>query len=280
MKISKLMQLLMFGMSMFRMGIVEEGGGDGGAAAAAEVAAAEVAAAGGKKPSDEEAKLLKEVMQKKEALSKSQFDLAAANDRLKEFEGVDPAVIRKMLADKTAAEDAQLEAKGDFERIKLRMADEHTKTTTSLQDQIAALTTELGKKSSAVDELSVGSQFTQSAFIAEDMVLTPTKARTIYGAHFDLENGKVVPYDKPRGESNRTALVDARGEPVSFDDAMRKIVEADPEKDHMLKSKVRPGSGSETKKTDPKVKTEAATDAVSKISAGLKSLNLLAQAAQ
>lgn len=97
------------------------GGGGGGddaaaiaAAAAAETArlAAEAAAAGGAKPSDAEAKLIKEVMQKKDALAKTTTDLTAAQARLKEFDGIDPVAIRALLADKAKAETAALEAAG------------------------------------------------------------------------------------------------------------------------------------------------------------------------
>lgn len=231
----------------------------------------------GTKVSDSEAKLLKEVMQRKEAQQKAQADLAAANERLKEFDGVDPVAIKKLLADQKAAEDAQLEAKGEFDRLKQRMADEHTATTKTLQEQIATLTAQLAKANTVADELSIGTQFAQSTFISDELTLTPSKARVVYGNHFDLTEGKVVAYDKPRGESNRTALVDQLGNPLPFDAALRKLVETDPDKDHLLKSKVRPGAGSESKKTDAKPKQEQASDSVSKIGAGLAGLNLMSK---
>ncbi len=259
-------------------------GGGGGSAepteveqtAAAEAAAA--AAAGGKKPSDEEAKLLKEVMQKKEALKATEATLAAAQARLKEFDGVDPAAIRKLLADQKAAEDAQLVAKGEFDTLKARMAEEHTKVTQSLQEQIAALQAQLSSKDKVVDELSIGTQFSQSKFITEESTMAPAKARKLFGDHFDVVDGKVVAFDKPRGEANRAALVDQLGNSIAFEDAMRKIVEADPDKDSLLKSKVKPGAGSESKQVAKvPAQKDQPTDSVSKIGAGLKLANLLAE---
>lgn len=254
--------------------------GDPGQSDAAAAAAAQAAAdaAKGKTPTDAEAKLLKEVMQKKEALAKKEADLAAAQARLKEFDGVDPAAIKKLLADQAAAEEAQLAAAGDFDRLKARMVEEHTKSTKTLQDQITALQAELAGKERVVDDLSVGQQFAQSKFIGDELTLTPSKARTIYGNHFDVVDGKVVAFDKPRGEANRTALVDQYGNGVGFEDALRKIVEADPDKDHLLKSKVKPGAGSESK-TTPKAAAKATgpLDAISKIGAGLKLANLLVE---
>ncbi|MCY1309996.1 hypothetical protein D9M70_601460 [compost metagenome] len=111
--------------------------------------------------------------------------------------------------------------------------------------------------------------------------MTPSKARVIYGQHFDLVDGKVVGYDKPRGAANRTALVDSLGEPVQFEEALRKIVEADPDKDHLLKAKVKPGAGSGNRVTPSSAgKQDTKTDASSfdKIAAGLKSLGNLSNA--
>lgn len=241
------------------------------AAVEAEAAAAALAAGGVKKPSDEEARLLKENMKKKADLVTAATELAKLQGQLKAFEGIDPEAVRKLLGEQRSAEEAQLLAKGDFERLKARMAEEHGKETTALKAQLAELQSSLGKASGAINELSIGTQFGQSKFITEDMTMTPSKAKIVYASHFDLEDGKVVGYDKPRGDAKRTALVDQYGNAVGFDDAMRKIVEADPEKEDLLRSKVKPGAGSDSKKTTPVV-PGASTDSMSKISAGLKSI--------
>ena len=250
---------------------------DAAAKAAADAAAAKAAAEAGKKPSDEEAKLLKEVMQKKEALQKTQADLAAAQERLKKFDGIDPEAVRAMLAERAQAEEKALEAKGDYERLKQRMAEAHAGETQSLKEQIAQLQATLAQREGAINELSIGGLFSQSQFIGQELVLTPAKARVIYGDHFELVDGKVVGYDKPKGAQNRTAIVDSMGNAVSFDEALRKIVEADPEKDAMLKSKIKPGAGSESGKVGKQAgsQKDAPVDGVSKIAAGLKGLKVI-----
>ena len=53
-----------------------------------------------------------------------------------------------------------------------------------------------------------------------------------------------------------------------------RIVEADPEKDHLLKSKVKPGAGSDSKKASGDVQKETSGDSMSKIAAGLKGLKI------
>lgn len=241
-----------------------DGGGDGGDD--------KNKGGGARKMSDEEARLLKENMKKKEQLDKAQQQLKTMQDQLKAFDGIDPNAVKKMLAEQKTAEEKALEAKGDWDRLKTRMAEEHGKEVTTLQEQIKALSDQLNNTKGTINELTVGTQFSQSKFIAEELTLTPAKARVIYGEHFELEDGKMVAYDKPRGSANRTALVDAYGNAVAFDEALKKIVEADPEKDHLLKSKVKPGAGSDSKKPAASTKTEVDSDSISKIASGLKGL--------
>lgn len=237
--------------------------------------AAAAAAGGSKKPSDEEARLLKENMKKKEALDKANAELKKTQDALKAFEGIDPEAVRKLLADQKSAEEKALEAKGDWDRLKGRMAEEHVKEVKTLQDRIAALSAKLNNTEGTIKDLSIGTQFSQSKFISDELTLTPAKTRVIYGDYFDVEDGKVVGYDKPRGAANRTAIVDQYGNAVEFEGALRKIIEADPEKDHLLKSKMKQGAGSDSRKPSGQGKSDAPVDGISKIASGLKGLNVI-----
>lgn len=241
------------------------------AAKAAEEEAARKAAEGKTGPSDEEARLLKENMAKKEQLRKAQEEIAALK---KSVEGLDLEEVRKLVADRKTAEEKALEAKGDYERLKQRMAEEHGKEVTSLKAQLEALQGEKSKLAGTINDLTVGTQFSQSQFISGELTLTPAKARVIYGDYFEVEDGKIVGYDKPRGSANRTALVDQYGSAIGFDAALRKIVEADPEKDHLLKSKVKSGAGSDSKKASGEPAKEVSGDSMSKIAAGLKGLKI------
>jgi len=242
-------------------------------AAAAETAAAAEADKGKKQPTDEEARLIKEVMQKKEALRQSQEEANQVKERLKAFDGIDPEAVRKLLAEQKAAEEKALEDKGQFDTLRTRMAEEHQRATATLQEQLAAAQALVGAKDRVIDELSIGSQFSQSEFINTETTMPAAKARKLFGEHFDVVEGKVVAYDKPRGEANRTPLVDQYGNNMAFNDAMRKIVESDPDKDHLLKSKVKSGAGSSSKadvKTPPVNQGDASS--VDRIGAGLKGL--------
>ena len=225
------------------------------------------------KLSDEEARLLKEVMKKKESLDKTQAELVQAKEQLKRFEGIDADAVRGMLKERETAEKQSLEAKGDWDRLKQRMAEEHGKEIETLQTSVTETQANLQKALSTINDLSIGTQFSQSKLIGDELTLTSSKARVIYGDHFDVIDGKVIGYDKPKGADSRTAIVDQYGNNVGFDDALRKIIESDPEKDFLFKSKAKSGAGSDSNKPTGKVDSkDSDLDGISRIAAGLKNL--------
>lgn len=202
---------------------------------------------GGKKLSDTEAKLLKETMERKKQLKKAQEEKDALAAKLKEFEGIDPAAVRSLLAEKQAREAEELEKKGQWDALKKQMADQHAVEKTELNTKLSEKDARLAALEAKVADLTVGSAFAQSAFIKDELSLTPSKTRVVYGAHFEYnDEGKVVGYDKPKGAADRVVLVDASGEALSFDAALRKLVEADPDRDQLLRSKMKAGAGSKT----------------------------------
>ena len=243
-------------------------------AAAKKAAEEEEAKKKAKKTSDAEAKLLKEVMEKKEALKKANEALEKANSRLSEFDGIDPEKVKKLLQDAKDAEDAQLLAAGNFEKLKERMAQEHAKEKGDLEGKIEGLNTEVSSLQQTINDLSIGNSFNSSSFIRDELVLTSAKARIVYGSHFDFEKGNVVGYDKPRGSEDRTPLVDASGTPLSFDEALKQIIDSDPDKERLIKSKMKSGSSSSTKQGAGKLpQTEVQKSSRDKIRAGLKDIS-------
>lgn len=224
----------------------------------------------GSKLSDSEAALVKEVMQKKERLKATEDQLADAQRRLRDFDGIDPAEVRKLLQAQKDAERAAAEAKGDFERVKQMMIEEHKKETGALVERATSLEGELASARAVINDLTIGSAFNQSTFVSTDLVLTPAKARQVYGANFEIEDGNIVAYDKPKGEANRTKLVNSKGDALGFDEAIKKLVDLDPDRDRLLRSNVKAGAQSKT--DDVKVKTKApAVSGVARIRLSLDS---------
>jgi hypothetical protein len=228
------------------------------------------------KPTDAEAKLLKEVMKKKADLDKKDQELADAKAKLAEFDGIDLAAVRAMLADKKTAEENQLVAKGEFDVLKKRMADEHAKDLSKKDAAITEKDAKIAALTKTIGEMGLGSKFASSQFIAEEMNMTPSKARVIFGANFETkEDGTIVGYDKPVGAAGRAPLVNAAGEPLDFDAVMKTLVEADPDKDFLLKAKVKTGAGSNTTGSARRAVNSIGRESVAqgpleKIAAGLK----------
>jgi hypothetical protein len=258
------------------------GTGTGDAAAAAALAAkaaadkveADKAEAAKGQTSDAEAKLLKDLMKHKTRASELEGQLSQVNEKLKSFDGIDLDKVRTMLAEQEALETKRLEAKGDFDRLTKQMGERHAADKSSMQQQIEEAKLASVTLSRQIAELTVGGAFTNSQFVKEDLTLTPAKARVIYGSHFEFKDGKVVGYDKPAGASDRTLLVDAAANALSFEEAMRKLIEADPDRDELVKSKMKPGAGSSTVKSVKKDSSEAKAQmtSIERIAAGLKAL--------
>jgi hypothetical protein len=208
-----------------------------------------------KKLTDKEYEFLTDALKHKQTAREAKAALEAANAKLKDFEGLDAAAIKKLVKDQAdaakAAKDAELkaaEAAGDVERIKKMMGEEHTKVVTELETKLAEKDTLINGAQKTIEDLTVGSAFSQSTYIRDELVIPPTMARQVYSSHFDVVNGKVVPFDKPRGEAGRTQLVDASGNALSVDGALKKIIEASPDRDRLVRSKIATGAGSKTEK--------------------------------
>lgn len=207
--------------------------------------------------------LLREVMEKKNRLRDAEAEKARLEAELKKFEGIDLDKVRQLLDAEKQREEEELERKGEWERLKERMSAERQAEKQALEEQLNVERQERERLAKVVDELTVGQQFANSSFIKEDLVLTPAKARVLFGSYFEMKDGRVVAYDKPAGAADRTPLVDAGGDPLSFDAALKKLVEADPEKDTLLRAKGAPGAGSRTQqvptvqKPDPELKGAA-----------------------
>lgn len=201
------------------------------------------------KPSDKEKELLGEVMKKKEKIGTLSGEVAALKEAAKVWEGIDLTAVKEMIQTNKDADEAALIAAGEFTQVKDQMNAAHAEIITGKDAIIADLNTALAGKDTEIDNLSIGNTFSASKFIQEKLTLPATKARTLYGAHFDRdESGNVIGYNKPAGAEGRAPLVDGNGVNLAFDAAFQKIVDSDPDKKSLYRSTVKPGAGS---KTDP-----------------------------
>lgn len=219
------------------------------------------------------AELLKESMKRK-------GNEKALKERLAQFGEVDPERVKTLIqaeaeaeAQRKAAEEADLLRRGEFDAVKKQMVEAHQAQLSDVEQRLAALQEENNSLKRGLVEKTVGTSFSDSTFLREKVLMTPAKARVIFGSHFEVgEDGNVVGYDKPAGAKDRAVLVDGSGKPLAFEQAIERVLRADPEADALLRSEVKQGVGSKTKATT-KVTTEAPKSSLEKMAAGLGSLN-------
>jgi hypothetical protein len=251
--------------------------GDAGRSNAAPAASSDPAGDSGSQNAggmtDKERELLRESMSRKEKIKELESKLTEYSTQLKNWEGLNPEDVRKLVQEKRDAELKQMEKKGEWDKIRQQMLDAHTAEKQTLAQKIEELNQKLGAYAGQIDQLTVGQAFSSSKFIADELVLTPSKARTVYGSHFERDaEGRVIAYDKPSGSEGRAPLVDGQGNPLSFDAALKKLVEVDPDRDALLKAKIKQGAdsgtaGVKTKSSDP----AGNTSGVSRIADAIRS---------
>lgn len=195
------------------------------------------------KLSDAEAKLLKEVMASKQKLKDTDAALKSAQEALKRFEGIDPEQVKALVAAQKTAEEEALKKAGEWDKLRQRMANEHQREMETLRQQLAAREAAEQQRTADMQRLALQSAFRGSSMVTQETVLTADKAHKLYGDYFEVEDGEVIGYDAPRGAARRTQLVDGRGLALGFDEAMRRIIESDPDRDHLLRSRRNAGSG-------------------------------------
>lgn len=182
----------------------------------------------------------------------------------------------KLRADAAAAakakEEEELRKKGDFDALKARMAEEHSKELEGQKTHAEQLQELVNGLQARVTGMAMAASFAASRFIGEETLLSIAKAHKIYGEHFEVEEGAVVGYDAPRGTAKRTKIIDARGNPMPFDEAIKRIVEADPDRDTILRSRQKPGSGQGDRATRTPPAPSAEPRGVARIRLGIEKM--------
>jgi hypothetical protein len=186
-----------------------------------------------------------------------QAELKALRQKMDAFGGLTPEQVVELRKTKEEAdrlkaereaeqkkrEEDELRKKGDFDALKQRMADEHQKELGAQEGRLKELQSLVDGLQGQVAGMTLRSSFAASRFVSDETLLSPAKAQKVFGDHFEIEEGEVVGYDAPRGAPRRTRLVDGRGNPLAFDEALKRVVEADPDRDTVLRAKQKPGSG-------------------------------------
>lgn len=215
---------------------------------------------GGKstKLTDAEAQLLKDAMRLKAAKKQAENERTALQAQLDELraslqglfgdgEEQDAAKLKEKLAGITASdEERRQRAAGEFDGLKKRLIAEHEKVYGTLKSEseakIADLEAQLAGRDKHIRSLLISNAFATSAYRSENLTLTPAMAERLYGAVFKVEerDGVLMPV----AYKGDVPLVDQADKPLPFDEALKEIVEADPDHKAVLRSKAIGGAGS------------------------------------
>lgn len=151
-----------------------------------------------------------------------------------------------MLAKHEEEEEKKAADRGDFDAVKKRMRDQHAEAMKKVKDEAAeeikGLKDKLGKQDAHLRQLLVSNQFATSSWVKENLTLPATYVERLFGDAFKVEerDGTLGVFAYKAG----TPLVDANGEPLAFDIALRELVEADSGHKAFFKTKSVSGVGS------------------------------------
>ena len=221
------------------------------AAAAEEAAAAAAAALVIANLSHEDAKA--EITRLGEVAAAAIAEATAAKKAADRFKGIDPDVAKanaKKVSDAEEAarvsERAQAEAEGNFERLR-EIQNEEFQAQIAEERALRVASDEAATKAvQALTSAQLRSSFATSKFFSDETILGAGKAERLYADYVDVKDGVPIVYDAPRGAAKRTMFMDGKGNPLPFEAGIKKVFDADPDKDTFLKSKVKPGNSSKT----------------------------------
>lgn len=195
-------------------------------------------------------KLARELAKKARVVSDLEARTSDLAAQLERFKDIDPDAVRELMRNQEElkdrekkAEEERLRAAGDFEALRKRMAEETDKVVKEREAKLTESQKQIDVLNRQIREITIGAAFTASAFIRDETVLPTSKARRAYEDHFEIKDGQIIAYDRPATDSRREPLVNARGQALPFDEALKQIVENDPDKDYLLKSQRKSGSG-------------------------------------
>jgi len=131
-----------------------------------------------------------------------------------------------------------------------------------LQESLTQSAEKIAKLESQLEKSLRTSKF--SSVDLKEYTISNKQGQRMFDDFFDYEDGNLIPYDKPKGESDRAMKVDKNGEPMEFEAAFAEILKSDPDHDNIALANLRDGAGSGTDsfKVKPKEKERGSLDKI------------------
>ncbi len=174
-------------------------------------------------------------------------DIDALNEKLKVFDGIDPAKYREMEEKLTSIDQGRLIEAGKVEELKANIAKGYDQRISEMQkaaaDAEAKHKSEMDTVQGRIRNMAVRGLFERSEFLREKTVLPPEIAFASFGQNFTVEEDGDG-YKISASLNGQPILSRAKpGEIASPEEALEAIIDAYQMKDRILKS---PGGGAGT----------------------------------
>jgi hypothetical protein len=157
----------------------------------------------------------------------------AALEKLKAYEGIDPAKARDALEKIGKIDQKQLIDAGKVDDVKNQITQQFT---AQLAERDAANTALQNK----LDNMLISNVFSNSNFVREGIAVPSEMFEATFRQNFKVEDGKVVAYDKA---GNKISSKERIGEDATAEEAFRILVDQSPYKERILKADMGSGSG-------------------------------------
>ncbi|TGU44643.1 hypothetical protein EN788_22265 [Mesorhizobium sp. M2D.F.Ca.ET.145.01.1.1] len=158
----------------------------------------------------------------------------AAEKALKAFEGItDPEAAIKALTTVKNLDDKKLVDAGEVEKVK-------AEAIKAVRAEFDPIVKERDTLKSDLHNEKIGGSFARSKFIGDKIAVPADFVQARFGQQFDIKDGKVIAKDMAGNPIYSRAKP---GELAEFEEALEILVDAYPQKDHILKGTGSSGSG-------------------------------------
>lgn len=158
----------------------------------------------------------------------------ALEKQVKAFEGIaDPAAARKALETVANLESKQLIDAGEVEKVKAEISKAYQSQLDEANGKVKTYEEQLYAE-------KIGGAFSRSKLIADRLAIPADLVQARFGSAFKVEDGQVVAYDQ---NSQKIYSRENPGALAGFDEALEILVDAYPNKEHIIKSSGANGGG-------------------------------------
>ena len=158
-----------------------------------------------------------------------------AETSLAEFKDLDPAKARDAIAKLAQIDQKTLVDAGKIDEVRAEITKQYE---TQMGETQTALSTALGK----IDQMTLDNAFNSSDFVAKNIAIPADIFRDSFAKYFEVKDGKLSAKD---ASGNPIYSNEKFGDPASFDEAVKIIVDQHPQKDQLLLAESRGGSGND-----------------------------------